>query len=117
MKVIIAGGRDFNNYEMVKETMKELNIIVTEIVCGGARGADTLGYGWAKENNIPVKMFPAEWDIYGNSAGMIRNHEMGDYADYLVAFWDGKSRGTADMINYMQQLGKHGKVVMYQKEG
>lgn len=111
MKVIIAGGRDFDSYELLAKTMKEINN-VTEIVCGKARGADTLGEQWAKENNIPVTYFPALWNL-GRDAGIKRNHQMGDYADYLVAFWDGESRGTKDMIDYMKRLGKKGTVVTY----
>ena len=113
-KVIIAGGRDFDNPQMIEDTMKQLDMIVTEVVCGCARGADTLGREWAKKHNIPVKNFPADWDSYGNIAGALRNQEMGDYADFLVAFWDGKSAGTRHMITYMQQIGKHGKVIMYE---
>ena len=116
MKVIIAGGRDFDNYDYLFETMKNLNIIVSEVVCGGASGADTLGREWAQKHNIPVKMFPAEWDTYGKYAGIKRNHEMGDYADFLVAFWDGYSTGTKDMITYMKSIGKHGRVIMYKIE-
>lgn len=116
MKVIIAGGRDFDNMNMVEETMASLGIKVTEVVCGGARGADTLGRLWAQKHGIPVKMFPANWEELGNYAGIERNHRMGDYADYLVAFWDGKSRGTKDMINYMKLLKKHGKVIYYEQK-
>lgn len=118
MKVIIAGSRTFNNYDLLVKTLQEENLIIEEVVCGGARGADTLGAEWAKENGVPIKYFYAEWEKYGRAAGFIRNHEMGDYADYLIAFWDGKSRGTKDMIDYMQQLGKHGKVILFKnKEG
>ena len=119
MKVIIAGSRAFDNYELVCETLSNLRcdgLIIDEVVCGGARGADSLGERWAKALNIPIKYFYANWDEYGKAAGFIRNHEMGDYADYLVAFWDGKSRGTKDMINYMKGLGKHGKVVLYAED-
>lgn len=113
MKVIIAGGRDFDNYLLMCNELRYMDI--TEVVCGKARGADSLGEKWAQDNHIPITYFSADWDQYGRAAGIIRNHQMGDYADYLVAFWDGKSRGTKDMINYMQQLGKHGKVVRYEK--
>lgn len=113
MRVIIAGSRSFNDYDFLKQNILQLNLDITEIVCGEARGADSLGRRFAIENNIPIKSFPAEWNTYGKSAGMIRNHQMGDYADYLIAFWDTKSRGTLDMINYMQQLGKHGTVIKF----
>lgn len=114
-RVIIAGSRNFNNYEMLCEKMKKVQekISIKEVVCGGARGADSLGARWAKENNIPVKYFLPDWNSYGIIAGIIRNHQMGDYADYLVAFWDEKSRGTEDMINYMRTIGKHGEVFIY----
>lgn len=115
-KVIIAGGRTFNNYQIVENTMNELTIEIEEIVCGSARGADTLGEQWAKNHNIPIKYFIPEWEVYGKYAGIKRNHDMGDYADYLVAFWDGESRGTKDMINYMKRKNKHGKVIMYDQK-
>ena len=60
-----------------------------------------------------LKYFYPNWEKYGKSAGIIRNHEMGDYADYLLAFWDGTSKGTKDMIDYMKKIGKHGKVIIY----
>lgn len=115
MKVIIAGGREFDNYELMCEEMAKIreNITITEVVCGGARGADSLGRQWAQENGIPVKEFPAEWDVFGKQAGILRNHDMGNYADFLVAFWDGKSTGTQDMISFMKRIGKHGRVVKY----
>ena len=94
MKVIIAGCRTLIDYTFVKNEIDKLNLDITEVVCGEARGADTLGKQYAIEHNIPVKSFPADWSRLGRAAGIIRNHQMGDYADYLIAFWDGKSRGT-----------------------
>ena len=113
MKVIIAGNRTFNDRQLLFDTMDNLDIEIDEVVCGEARGADTLGKIWAKSKGIPVKSFPAEWDKFGRMAGPIRNRDMGKYADYLVAFWDGESVGTKDMIFYMQQIGKHEKVVIW----
>ncbi len=114
MKVIIAGGRNFDNYKYLSDTMDNLNIIISEIICGGARGADTLGETWAKNNGIPIKYFYPDWDGLGKAAGHIRNTKMAEYGDYLVAFWDGKSSGTKDMITVMKQLGKHGTIKMYE---
>lgn len=112
LKVIVAGSRTFNDYEYLS---KELDIrippFIEEIVSGDARGADRLGARWAQEHGFNVKHFPAKWDEYGKAAGIIRNHQMGDYADSLIAFWDGKSNGTKDMINYMREKGKHVEVV------
>ena len=116
MKVIIAGGRDYNNYAFLAQTMDDFvnENNVEEGVCGCAAGADSLGAKWAKERGIPVKEFPAEWDVFGKKAGILRNHDMGNYADFLVAFWDGQSAGTRDMISYMKQIGKHGTVIKYE---
>lgn len=98
MKTIVAGGRQFQNYLLMKASLNPL--IITEIVSGAAKGADQMGEWYAKEHNIPVRKFPAHWDLYGKSAGIRRNIEMAAYADQLVAFWDRKSRGTKHMIEH-----------------
>ena len=116
MKIIIAGGRDFDNYNMVEQTMKNLDLLVTEIVCGCAAGADRLGEKWAINNGIKVTYFPAGWDNYGTSAGFIRNAEMAEYAAYLVACGDMKISGTKHMIETMKKCGKHGTVVPYKRK-
>lgn len=105
MKLIIAGGRDFSDYRCLKESVIGLNINISEIVSGKAKGVDALGEQFALENNIPVKSFPADWGKHGRSAGPIRNKEMADYADILVAFWDGKSKGTKSMIELANKKG------------
>ena len=106
--IIIAGSRDFTNYEIVKKSLK--NFLVSKqtsdkptIICGMARGADMLGYRLAKEHNLPLKEFPADWSI-GKMAGYIRNEQMAKYAaesgnGVLLAFWDGVSKGTCHMID------------------
>lgn len=83
------------------------------VVCGKARGADTLGERYAEERGYAVHYFPADWDRYGKSAGHIRNEEMAKNADALVAFWDGKSRGTKDMIKLARQYGLRVRVKNY----
>lgn len=111
MKTIIAGGREFQDYALL---CAEANLLsITEVVCGGARGADNLGRDYANQADIPVVMFPADWNKNGKAAGPIRNKEMGDYADTLLAFWDGESRGTKHMIDYMQKLNKPVTIVRY----
>ena len=99
MKVIIAGMRDYENYEVVKKAIDFSEWTITEIVSGKAPGVDSLGERWAKENNIPVKHFPADWNKHGASAGPIRNREMAVYADGLIAVWNGISKGTHNMIH------------------
>ena len=105
MKYIVAGGRDFNNYSIARQVLSQFTDIDT-IVCGDARGADTQGKIYAMQYNIPIKYFPAQWDEYGKAAGFIRNVEMGAYADALIAFWDGQSKGTKHMIKTMKMNKK-----------
>ena len=104
MKTIIAGSRDYTNYQAVRSIMDRCPWAVTEVVCGGARGADAMGDQWAKEKGVAVKPFPADWKrqpdgSYDKTAGFKRNEEMAVYADACVAFWDGESPGTRDMID------------------
>jgi hypothetical protein len=98
MKVIVAGGRDFTNYALVEEAIKISGFEISQIVSGKAKGVDTLGEVWALANNIPVEAFPADWSQHGRAAGPIRNKQMAEYADALIAIWDGESKGTANMI-------------------
>lgn len=107
-KIIVAGGRDFSNQDLVDRTLDYLLDFTgehIEIVCGMAKGADTSGLLWAKANNKPVAEFTADWNQFGKGAGYKRNAEMADYADLLIAFWDGKSRGTKHMIDLAKKKG------------
>lgn len=99
--LIIAGGRDFNDYPLLERTvdqfLKDVRDEIT-IFCGKASGADSLGERYALARGYAVQYFPALWKKFGRAAGPVRNQEMVDRADALVAFWDGKSRGTAHII-------------------
>lgn len=105
--VIIAGTRTFSNYDLLQERCDFYfsRRAPTAIICGEARGADTLGRKYAEEHGIAVESFPANWEKYGKSAGYIRNQEMVNNADALIAFWDGKSRGTKNMIEIAEKKG------------
>lgn len=115
MKVIIAGGRDFKDYNRLKEVCDKIlsNQNDIEIVSGTAGGADTLGERYAQEKGYEVKKFPAKWNEYGKKAGYLRNQEMGDYADGLIAFWDGQSKGTKHMIDIANKNGLKVRVISY----
>lgn len=118
IKLVIAGGRDFNDYDLLEETCNYmlshlLNAYEIEIVSGGAKGADTLAQRYAKSNRFKLTIMPADWDKHGKSAGYKRNQEMADYATHVVAFWDGKSRGTQHMINIANKDGLKCKVISY----
>lgn len=110
LKIIIAGSRDFNDYALLKSSID--NILCNyldydfEFVSGGARGADKLGEQYAIEAEYTPTIFKANWDEFGRKAGFIRNTAMGNYADMLIAFPLGESKGTYHMINYMKKLGK-----------
>lgn len=114
-KVVVAGCRDYNNYEQAKEYIdlciknirKEYTLI---FVSGGCRGADALGERYADENGYEIERYPAEWIKYGRSAGPKRNKMMADTSDYIICFWDGKSRGTKSMIEYCRKIGKPLKI-------
>ena len=118
-KLIIAGGRDFTDSKMLSGALDqlvnrgELKDYAVSIVTGMARGADMLGRKFALAFNVKRYEFPADWNQYGKRAGFIRNKQMGDFADGLLAFWDGQSRGTKQMIEYMQSLGKPTYIIRY----
>lgn len=99
MKLIIAGSRTFNNFTLLCESLVSFESMVTEVVSGTAAGADMMGEYWADAVGIKIMRFPAQWDLLGKSAGYIRNQVMADYSDALIAFHDGRSRGTQHMIN------------------
>ena len=94
MKLIIAGGRD---YRLTEADHAKLNAIegVSEVVSGGASGADAGGEVWARARGLPVKRFPADWNTHGRAAGPIRNQQMAAYADAVTLFPGG--RGTDSM--------------------
>ncbi|GGK56084.1 MULTISPECIES: DUF2493 domain-containing protein [Flavobacteriaceae] len=101
MKIIISGSRNFTNYQKLCEACDQFlqgqNSI--EIVSGAYyKGADKLGEQYAKERGFLLTKFPADWKRFGRAAGPKRNEQMANYADALIAFWDGKSRGTKNMI-------------------
>jgi len=105
MRVIIAGSRKIRDFQVVSDAIKESGFEITEVVSGCAIGVDTNGEIWASLNKIPVKKFRAEWDLYGKKAGVIRNTMMAQYAEALIAVWDGKSHGTKHMIDYAREIG------------
>ena len=118
-KVIVAGSRDFGNYKLLEQKLNRLlsaKVVAEDeivVISGCARGADSLGELYAKTKGYAVERHPADWDKNGRSAGYIRNEQMAEVADALVAFWDGKSRGTAHMIETMNRLHKPVRVVRF----
>lgn len=139
-KLIVAGGRNFNDKELLN---RELDKIVdwvkmsrpgysVSIVSGMAKGADMLGYLYSKENNLKCYEFPADWNnldvegaipkknrfgkTYNVVAGHQRNQKMSEFGDALLLFWDGTSTGSKDMLNRMEKAEKPVWVVRYDKD-
>ncbi|MBP3626523.1 MAG: hypothetical protein J6J39_00575 [Clostridia bacterium] len=106
MKVAVIGSRELRVDNLEKYLPKE----VTEIVSGGARGIDTSAREYALKNNIKLKEFLPEYEKYGRSAPLKRNIQIIDYADMVLAFWDGKSRGTKFVIDNCKRIGKRVRI-------
>jgi hypothetical protein len=113
MKTIIAGSRSITCFEAVRNAIEVSGIPISEVVSGMACGVDSLGEEWARLRGIPIRRFPAKWDQLGKSAGYKRNTEMADYADALIACWDGTSKGTKHMIDLARSKGL--KVFVFRK--
>lgn len=101
MRLIIAGSRTFTDYDDAAKVI-EITCALNKwkpvvVLCGGAAGVDALGKRWALENGCACVEYPADWS-QGRKAGPLRNAAMIENADALIAIWDGRSRGTADMI-------------------
>jgi len=105
MKTIIAGSRDINDPAHVVEAVFQSGFDITEVVSGGAPGVDKLGEDFAQVANLPLKVFPANWDQFGNPAGPIRNRQMAEYADAAIIVWDGYSSGSRDMLMVVRKNG------------
>ena len=120
LRVIICGGRDFDDYNLLVKSCNEIlsnDFARVEVVSGFAKGADMLGIRYALENNLKHTAIPADWDAYGKRAGFIRNVQMENYIlredPMVIAFWDGKSKGTKDMIEKSKGAGIPVHVISY----
>ena len=116
-RIVVAGCRDFSDYSLAKEyidfCLEEIEGENTFIfVSGACKGTDMLGEKYATEHGYEIERYPAEWSLYGRSAGPIRNRKMAEVSDLVICFWDGKSKGTASMISYAEKIGKEVKIKM-----
>lgn len=117
-KVIIAGSRDFIDYELLKTKVDKIlsnkfGTHVISIVSGTARGADKLGERYAEEKGFTTIKMPADWEKYGKKAGHLRNQEMLNIADAVIVFWDGTSNGTKNMISITKKSQKPIRVILF----
>lgn len=130
LRAIIAGSRDFDDFpKLMNSSIDILSEIANKrddldrirIISGTARGADKLGEQYAKIAGYELSKFPADWENLGKRAGYVRNAEMAKFAiedgnyGVLIAFWDGKSRGTKHMIDLANKYGLEVHVVNYKE--
>lgn len=128
LRIIIAGSRDFDDFPKLMDSCNDILSKITNqyndlnkvrIISGTARGADQLGEQYAKITGYEVSRFPADWDGLGKRAGYVRNAEMAKFAvadgncGVLIAFWDGKSRGTKHMIDLAEKNGLEIHIVRF----
>jgi len=135
MSLAIVGSRTFDDYELLKQTIdrfidgslekpttqvkgpmnkfvlrtkkkKTRRNTIHTIVSGGAQGADQLGEQYAKEKELKAVILKPDWKQYGKAAGFIRNKDIVAAADYVIAFWDGQSKGTLNSINHAKKMKK-----------
>ncbi len=116
MRIVIAGCRYYDDYDEAKSCLDSCisNLLIDDkiiIVSGCASGADTIGRKYAIENGFIIEEYPADWKKYGRSAGPKRNKKMAEICDFVICFWDGKSRGTKSMIEYAKFYNKPIKVI------
>ena len=118
MKLAVVGSRNYDNAFQLNEVLMKRKDEITLVISGGSKGADAMAEQWAKLNGIETLIFLPDWSKYGRSAGVMRNHEIIKYCDLCIAFWDGKSKGTASSIRLCKKYGRSCEVFYaYSNEG
>ena len=107
MKMAILGSRNLTNIALEKYVLDD----VDEIVSGGAVGVDSCAAEYAKFRKIKLTEFIPEYERYGRAAPIVRNKKIVDYADKILVFWDGSSKGTLSVIKYAEKIGKPIKII------
>lgn len=116
-KVVIAGGRDFCDYEEARTFID--SVLDTKgkddycILSGGCSGADKIGEKYALEHGFKIEYHLAKWSKYKRAAGPVRNREMAEHCDFLICFWNRKSKGTLSMIEEIKKLNKEIYIMYY----
>lgn len=111
MKAAIIGGRDFNDYNLMLEVLE--NVAFSVVISGGAKGADALAKEYALDHNLEYIEYLADWNAYGKRAGMMRNIDIINACDFVIAFWDGNSPGTKNSIELAKRQNKPVTIVKY----
>jgi hypothetical protein len=114
--VAVVGGRDFTDYNRLKKILDSVKGKILSLVSGGANGADKLVEKYAKDNKFKIKVFQADWDSLGKKAGPVRNKQIVDKSDVIIAFWNGISKGTESTIKIARKSEKILKIYNYGKK-
>lgn len=118
MNILIAGSRTFTNYELLvrkcRIILSGLNSTEIVIVSGMARGADRMGAAFAVDSKYQLLKFPADWKSHGNRAGYLRNRQMLECVEAAIFFWDGRSKGTEDMIRLCEARNLPTRIIRFQ---
>lgn len=111
----VVGSRNFSDYDLLNKELSKIHKSseIRQIISGGAKGADTLAEIWARDNRVPTKIFYPDWKKLGKAAGIIRNKDIVGNSDFIIAFWDGESRGTKSSIDIAKSSGKKIKVILF----
>lgn len=118
MKLIVAGSRSITDYNIVRDCIEDVEFWdISEIISGDATGVDSLAEKFAHENGYKFTLFPADWSLHGKGAGFLRNEQMAQIGDYLLAIWDARSRGTQHMIQCMLNKNKPVRVEVFKSNG
>jgi hypothetical protein len=120
ISLAVIGSRDFNDYKFLQDSIlkfeEENGCDIIEIVSGGAPGADTLAEKFADENNLRKRIFPADWERFGKQAGYLRNVDIVNHADHILAFWDQQSPGTKHSIDLAHAWKKPVTIMFFDKK-
>ena len=106
MKIAVVGSRGITISDIGKYIGK-----ADEVVSGGAVGVDSCAAEYAREKGIRLAVFLPQYDQYGRAAPIVRNKQIVDYADKVIAFWDGSSKGTLSVIKYAQSINKECEII------
>ena len=111
MQLAVIGSRTFEDNALLAAVLDKYDI--TRIISGGARGADLLAEQYAQRKGLPSLVFKPDYDKFGRSAPLVRNQQIVDAAEQIIAFWDGKSRGTAHSLEYARKKGKPVHIITF----
>ena len=107
MKIAVVGSRDVTVADIGRYVFDGV-----EIVSGGACGVDACAAEYAKKNGVKLTVFLPQYERYGRAAPIVRNKEIVEYADKVVAFWNGHSKGTLSVIRYAEKIGKPCQIIL-----